>query len=68
MKLNYVKKWEISRYECNYTLLDLKEDQYSEIIRESNNGVDRESRIHAEIETFLGELTQVRMIVGKGNC
>lgn len=59
VKLNYIQKWELSRYESNYTQLDLKEDDYSEVIREKNNGIDREARIHAEIETFLTEMIQV---------
>lgn len=59
--MSYIKKWELSRYECNTTQLDVKEDNYNEIIREKNNSIDREARIHAEIERFLSEVTRVSM-------
>lgn len=60
VKFNYIQKWQLSRYECNSSSLDVKEDDYIEVIREKNNAIDREARIHAEIETFLTEITTVR--------
>lgn len=55
IKLNYVKKWEESSYESNYIELDIKEDEYIKYTQEKNNTIDREVRIHAEIETVLSE-------------
>lgn len=58
MKLKYVESWEMSRYEANGIKLDWKEDDYTETIREKSNAVDREARIHAEVELFLTEMSQ----------
>lgn len=67
VKLHYIQKWQTARNESNSYKLDVKEDAYSDVIREKNNAIDREARIHAEIETFLSETTQVLRYQNRNN-
>ncbi|RZC37813.1 IQ domain-containing protein G-like [Asbolus verrucosus] len=55
VKIRYLKKWENARYEQNEVVLKSKEHSLFDVIRKTGIQIDRENRVHEEINKFLDE-------------
>ncbi|XP_018330573.1 dynein regulatory complex protein 9-like [Agrilus planipennis] len=54
-KMRYVSKWQASRQELNYTILINDETKLRNIINTMEREMERENRVHDEIEKFINE-------------
>ncbi|XP_018330664.1 dynein regulatory complex protein 9-like [Agrilus planipennis] len=57
-KMHYVQKWETSRNQLNTFILTRQEDQLKDKITRMTVEMEREEKVHEEVEKFLSELEQ----------